>query len=312
MLSKISESLQETILLGDLNANFLKQEDKELKAVLRVFGLKQMITKPTGITGSCESLLDVILTNSPASLKAKILISQSQFGFRPKIPTELAPTLLFDNIQQHVDEGKLVDATFIDLSMAFDTISHSNLMKKLPQYGYSDKELRWFTDYLFQRSMVVSYGSCLFAKREILTGIPQGLISGPLLFILFCNDIADVVDTAEIVIYANGTVIYVTGKDVTITNIKLNKEMDDIAKWLDQNALIIKLKKGKTESLHFGTPQRITKQNKTLTVMYLGVKILNTSQYKYLGIEADSPLNLNCHCERYYKRALSRLSLLGS
>ena len=107
---------------------------------------------------------------------------------------------MLDNIRQHVDEGNLVGATFIDLSKAFDTISHSNLLKKLPQYGICDKERRWFTDYLFHRSIVVSYGNSLSSKREILARVPQGSILGPLLFILFFNDITDVVDTAKIVI----------------------------------------------------------------------------------------------------------------
>ena len=246
-----------------------------------------------------------------AFLEAKKLISQSQFGFRPKLSTELAATFLFDNIRQHVDEGNLVGATFIDLSKAFDTISHSNLLKKLPQYGICDKELRWFTDYLFHRSMVVSYGSCLSSKREILTGVPQGSILGPLLFILFFNDITDVVDTAKIVIYADDSVVYVADKDVKNINSKLTKEMDAIAKWFDKNVLIINLRKGKTESLLFVTSQRIAKQDSELNVMYRGVKILNTSQYKYLGIEVDSTLNLNCHFEKCYKRASSRLRLLG-
>ena len=119
------------------------------------------------------------------------------------------------------------------------------------------------------------------------------------------------VDTAKIVIYADDTVIYVADKDVKNINSKLTEEMDAIAKWFDTNALIINLKKEKTESLLFGTSQRIAKQNNKLNVMYRGVKILNTSQYKYLGIEVNSTLNLNCHFEKCYKRASSRLRLLG-
>ena len=197
-----------------------------------------------------------------AFLEDKKLISQSQFGFRPKLSTELAATLLFDNIRQYVDEGNLVGATFIDLSKAFDTISHSNLLKKLLQYGICDKELRWFTGYLFHRSMVVSYGNCLSSKREILTGVPQGSILGPLLFILFFNDLTAVVDTAKIVIYADDTVIYVADKDVKNINSKLREEMDAIAKWFHRHTLIINLKREKLSHCylehHKGLPNKIT------------------------------------------------------
>ena len=210
-----------------------------------------------------------------------------------------------------VDEGKLVGATFIDLSKAFDTISHSNLLRKLPQYGICDEELGWVTDYLFHRSVVVSYGSCLSDKQDILTGVPQGSILGPLLLIIFFNDITDVIEVAKIVKYADDSVIYVGDKDVAVINSKLTKDMDAIVKWLDQNALIINLKKGKTESLLFGTSQRIAKQNETLNVMYRGDKVLNTNHYKYLGIEVDNSLNLNSHFEKCFKRASSRLRLLG-
>ena len=74
--------------------------------------------------------------------------------------------------------------------------------------------------------------------------------------------------------------------------------MESIADWFDENGLVINLKKGKTESLLFGTSQRIAKQSETLDVMYRGSKILNIKQYKYLSIEIDSTLNLNTHFEQ--------------
>ena len=146
---------------------------------------------------------------------------------------------------------------------------------------------------------------------DIQTGVPQGSILGPLLFIILFNDITNVIKSAKIVKNADDTVIYVADKDVAVIDSKLTKDMDAIAKWLDENALIINLKKGKTESLLFGTSQRIAKQNETLTVMYRGAYVLNTSHYKYLGIEIDSSLNLNSHFDKCFKRASSRLSLLG-
>ena len=146
---------------------------------------------------------------------------------------------------------------------------------------------------------------------RIQTDFPKVQFLGQLLFILFYNDIADVVDTAEIVIYADYTVIYGADKDIKNIKSKFTKEMDANAKWFGKNALIINLKKGKNESILFGKSQRIAKQNNELIVMYKGLKILNTSQYKYLGIQFDSTLNLNCHFEKCYNRASSRLRLLG-
>ena len=75
----------------------------------------------------------------------------------------------------------------------------------MPWYGICDEELGFFTDYLFHRSVVVNYGSCLSNKQDILTGVPQGSILGPLLFIIFLNDLADVIEVTEIVKYADDT-----------------------------------------------------------------------------------------------------------
>ena len=133
------------------------------------------------------------------------LLHAFQFGFGPKLSTELAATLLLDDIRKNVDEGKLVGAAFIDLRKLFDTINHSNLRNKLPQYGIHDKELTWFTDYLF---------NCISNANDVITGVPQGSILGPLLFIIFLNDVTDVISSAKIIKYADDTVIYVADKDI--------------------------------------------------------------------------------------------------
>ena len=174
---------------------------------------------------------------------------------------ELAATLLVDEIRKIVDQGKLVGATFIDLSKAFDTISHSNLLQKLPKYGFNEGELAWFIYYLFHRSAVVSYGKPSSQIADIQTGVSQGSILGPLLFILFFNDITDVIVDAKIVKYAHNTVIYVADKDLKVIKTKLSNDMESIADWFDENGLIINLKKGKMESLLFGTSQMIAIQS---------------------------------------------------
>ena len=96
------------------------------------------------------------------------LLSPLQFGFQPGMSTELAATKLLDDIRRYVDGGCMVGATFIDLSKAFDTISHPKLLAKLPQYGIRDEEHSWFIDYLFHRTARVSFDGCLSDMQPIL------------------------------------------------------------------------------------------------------------------------------------------------
>ena len=105
-------------------------------------------------------------------LEQNKLLSAFQFGFRPTLSTELAATLLLDNIRSNMDEGKLVGAAFIDLCKAFNTIRHSNLLEKLTLYGVHWEELDWFADYLFDRSVAVSYNNCMSNVQYFLTGVP--------------------------------------------------------------------------------------------------------------------------------------------
>ena len=168
--------------------------------------------------------------------------------------------MLLDEIRNSVDQGKL-GATFIYISKAFDTISHSNLLQKFPQYGIKEGELSWLKDYLFHRSAVVRFGKSSSKVSDLLSRVTQGSILGPLLFTIFFNDITDVIEGARIVKYADDTVIYVAVRDMTVIKTKLSKDMDSIADWFDENGYVVNLKKGKTESLLFGTSQRITKQS---------------------------------------------------
>ena len=200
---------------------------------------------------------------------------------------------------------------FVDLTKAFDTISHSKLLDKLPRYGIGGNELEWFKDYLLNRSAVVSYDGRLSKSKEIVTGVPQGSTIGPLLFIIFFNDITDVLENSKIIKYADDTVLYVDDKEVNTIQAKLNKDIDAVADWLDENELIINLKKGKIESLLFGTAKILSNLNDSFTVCYRGDTISETKEYKYLGMEMNSSLNLNSHFEKNFKRASGRLRLLA-
>ena len=205
-----------------------------------------------------------------------------------------------------VDDGKLVGTVFIDLSKAFYTVSHSKLLEKLPKYGIDRKEYAWFKDYLLARKAVVSYNNCVSNEQELFSGVPQGSIQDPLLFIMLFNDIAD-----AIVKYAEDTVIYFADKDSKSIESHLTEDMDLISNWLKENELIINMKEGKTQALLFGSAKRLSMETEPFKVYQGSNAMRNTDEYKYLGIYVNSSLDLNSHFENSYKKAAETTEASG-
>ena len=109
--------------------------------------------------------------------------------FAQSIPRIMAIAQLVDKINTAVEKNETTVGIFLDLSKAFDTIDHKILLHKLEHYGFRGIELEWFKRYLNNRAQYVSYNSCESSLRDIVCGVPQGSILGPLLFILYLNDI---------------------------------------------------------------------------------------------------------------------------
>ena len=229
-------------------------------------------------------------------------------AFRSKHSTQLASTLLLDKIRSNTDKGLLTGVIFMDLKKAFDTVSHSNLLNKLPTFGLTSTELEWFTNYLFSRSQIINFDGALSDESCVTSGVPQGSILGPLLFILYLNDIDDHLTHAEILKYADDTVLFLSGQTTSEIEVQLTEEMIGVGDWLKENDLIINLNKGKTETMVFGSSRNV--RNKSLEV-YFNAKVINyTTGYKYLGVLLDQAVNLNEHFDTVFKKALGRLRLL--
>ena len=244
-------------------------------------------------------------------LEENHLLSDSQFGYRPKRSTKMAATLFTDHIRRELDQGKLVGAIFIDLTKAFDTISHSVLINKLSSYGIHGQELNWFTDYLFQRKQQVDLESVHSDEAPIFNGVPQGSILGPLLFILFLNDLPEQLKHSRIIKYADDTVIYLSDKDVVIIENELIEDLSRISTYFNENELIINLKKGKKEAMLFGTTKRLSGVTKQFTVTYQDKIVNYVEKYKYLGNIIDKNLTLQSNFKASYKKASGRLMLLS-
>ena len=149
------------------------------------------------ILNTCSKMLERAvhkqLTDHPES---NDLLSKTQFGCRKNRSTELATILLSDNIRKAVDEGHLVGVLYVDLSKAFDTLSHSALLEK--SFGVTGDSHNWFTDYLFNRKQFCVVENCESKLLNITCGVPQGSILGPLLFLMFFNDFGKMLETLAI------------------------------------------------------------------------------------------------------------------
>ena len=149
-------------------------------------------------------------------LENENLLCNQQYGFCHKRSTKMAATLFCDQICQQMDSGKLVGTIYLDLTKSLDTIGHNLLVDKLPKFGTCGKSLNWFVDYLFNRSHRVEINGCRSVVEPIASGIPQGSILGLLLSIMFYNDFPDQIQSCQVTMYADDTVIFYANKDPTV------------------------------------------------------------------------------------------------
>jgi hypothetical protein len=274
-------------------------------------GLKQELNnyRPVTVLPTCSKIFEKCVHKQVSEfLEEKNLLSTTQFGFRKKRNTEIAATLLLDEIRENMNNGNMTGAIFIDLSKAFDTLSHAQITVNLSNYGIHGIESDLFVNYLFNRKQSVRIGQEISQAEKVTCGVPQGSVLGPLLFLLTFNDIESVLNHSKIITYADDTVIYFPGKSTLDIQIKLQEDFNAVVKWLESMDLVSNMKKGKTEVMLFGTTQKI--QNNSLDIMYRFKKLSTTASYKYLGVKLDQSLSLREHINSVYKKASARLYLM--
>ena len=179
------------------------------------------------------------------------LFYDSQYGFRKYHSTELAALELIDRIHKEIDENKIPFSVFLDLSKAFDTLDHDILLYKLQYYGITGTALDWFRSYLTERYQYVDYNGASSSMKLLTTGVPQGLILGPLLFIIYMNDIHTVSNNLNFIFYADDTTLtsplcsltYGDYHDINRVSTLINSEITKISEWLSVNKLFLNANK---------------------------------------------------------------------
>ena len=176
-------------------------------------------------------------------LQKHALLYQYQFGFREKHSTTLALIEIIDGIKNDINNGDITIGTYLDLKKAFDTVNHPILLEKLDHYGIRGMALKFFESYLSNRNQYVCCNNTSSSITTIEYGVPQGSVLGPLLFIIYVNDIVNAVKDIKIRLFADDTALFIHGKDVKMIYNKMKDALIRLRDWFKSNRLTLHLDK---------------------------------------------------------------------
>ena len=205
---------------------------------------------------------------------------------------------LTESIKNTLDNKNFGCGIFLDLQKAFDTVNHQILLNKLQHYGIRGTALQWFKSYLSCRSQYVSVNGHNSSHLSVTCGVPQGSVLGPLLFLLYINDLPNSSRKLSFYLFADDTNIYFESSSVKQLQKVVNKELKHVKKWLDANKLALNV--SKTNFIIFHSPQNSLGETVTIKIGKEHVK--QTKYVKFLGLLLDENLNLKYHLSELSKK----------
>ena len=185
--------------------------------------------RPISILPAISKVIEKIMYNRIIEFfNERKILTDAQYGFRGGRSTETALTTFKTDILQAFDKQEYSISLFLDLSKAFDTVNHQILLTKLEHYGIRNTTYRWFESYLTSRKQFVQYSDKKFNTLAISLGMPQGSNMGPLLFILYINDMVNCSRALKTILFADDTTLYASHRDINTLIHMVNNELDKV------------------------------------------------------------------------------------
>ena len=227
----------------------------------------------------------------------KVLYSL-QFGFQENHSIDHALVSLTEAVRSTLDNKRLGCGIFIDLQKAFDTVNHRILLSKLEHYGIRGCALEWFRSYLSDRKQYVSVNGSNSNLLSITCGVPQGSVLGPLLFLIYINDLPNVSKKLTFYLFADDTNIYYESKDLLNLIKIVNKELRLVKKWLDANKLSLNIDKTNYIIFHSSSVNVPSRSD-----IKIGKKHIKRVKFvKFLGLLLDEHLSWKYHLSELSKK----------
>ena len=230
----------------------------------------------------CKRLLEFINKND--------ILYNKQFGFRKKHSTTLAILSITDSIKSAIENNNYSCGIFLDLSKAFDTVNHQLLLSKLDHYGIRGLVGSWFSSYLNNRKQFVSLGSICSETLPISCGVPQGSVLGPILFLLYINDMSNSSTLLSFHLFADDSNLFYSNKSLLTLEATINNELLNVYSWLCANKLSLNIEKSNFIIFH-----TIQKKVHEVSIAINDKPIKQEKQLKYLGVMIDSHMNWKAH-----------------
>ena len=262
--------------------------------------------RPISVLSAFSKIFERLMYNRMINFINKFqILSPYQFGFRKGFSADSALALLVDNITKALDKGDYFIGLFIDLSKAFDTVAHDILLHKLKHYGLRGVIFDWLKSYIMNRKQFVVYNETPSAMDYIRCGVPQGSILGPLLFLLYVNDLPFVSRQLNTIMFADDTNLFLQDHDLVQLQNRFNEELKKVSSWIKLNKLSLNI--SKTHCLLF-TRKKQSDLQIELKIDDTPVQLSNRT--KFLGVILSDDLSWKYHVEKICQKIARGIGLL--
>ena len=260
--------------------------------------------RPISLTSIVVKIMERIIHHQLVhALEHHNLVSDCQFGFRSKRSTVSLLLQAVHDWAGSLDRRNSTHCLFLDLTKAFDSVSHSRLLLKLEALGITGDLLIWLRGFLTPRCQRVVINGQFSSWLPVTSGVPQGSVLGPLLFLLYVNDISSVVSNSTVKLFADDVTIYkeiVCPADIDLLQLDLSNIVQWVKTWL------LRLNPDKCESIVLSN-----KRSPPVPHYYLDTKLISCKPVvRYLGVFVDCHLNWNDHCRYVAAKATRSLNFL--